>query len=215
VSVNRTELLAFYDDPLPDEQGMNATAVNAVAGEEFGLVLLLRYFADSGIDATRLDGPCTTGRMRGHRLDAWVRTPEILYQVEVKNWSAHSFGGTHFPLDATETAGREHRKAIWNEYWDRDRSTFVDKPAAKVLTRMKPPCRDDRIEPLIAFWVSLHPEGDAEPFFSFPLRNGSFDHVNVFSMSTYLRSLTLDELELPLPKTHARLTVLDRIFVRR
>ena len=37
LSIDRTELLAFYDDPVPREQGMHATAVNAVADEELGL----------------------------------------------------------------------------------------------------------------------------------------------------------------------------------
>lgn len=79
VSVDRVELLRFFDDPRSDEQGMHATAVNAVAGEELGLALLMQYFADSGIKATVLDGPCSTGKMRGHRLDAWVHTPDVLY----------------------------------------------------------------------------------------------------------------------------------------
>jgi len=38
VSVDRVELLRFFDDPRSDEQGMHATAVNAVAGEELGFL---------------------------------------------------------------------------------------------------------------------------------------------------------------------------------
>lgn len=213
LSVDRAALLSFYDDPGDDERGMNATAVNAVAGEEFGLALLMKYLLGTGVEATVLPGPCTTGKRRGSRLDAWVHTPEVLYQVEVKNWSAHSFGGTHFPLDAAESFGRAHRMRLWDEYWDG--LTFRDESAAKVLKRMKPPIPHHRIEPLIAFWVSLHPQGEAIPFFEQPLENMRFDRVHIFSMSTYLRSLSSDTLDLPLPKTRERLAVLDRIFVRQ
>ncbi|HAL29281.1 MAG TPA: hypothetical protein DCP20_01005 [Coriobacteriia bacterium] len=210
VSVDRAALLAFYDDPRDDERGMNATAVNAVAGEELGIALLMKYLLDTGVEATLLPGPCTTGKRRGARLDAWIVTPEVLYQGEVKNWSAHSFGGTRFPLDAVESVGHAHRKKIWDEYWDG--STFRDEPAAKVLQRMKPPIPHHCIEPLIAFWVSLHPRGEAIPFFEQPLKDMRFDRVHVFSMSTYLRGLSSDTLDLPLPKTRERLAVLDRIF---
>jgi len=210
VRVDCRELLRFYDDPQPGERGMTATAVNAVAGEELGLALLLHYFANSGVAAVHLAGPCTTGKVRGPRLDAWVQTPEVLYQVEVKNWSSHSFAGTRFPLAASEDIACAHRKAIWAEYWNG--STFVDAPAAKVLVPMKPPVENARVEPLIAFWVALHPKGSASPFFSIPLEGKSFDRVSVFSMSTYLRSLDSGSLDLELPQTHMRLDVLGRIF---
>jgi hypothetical protein len=212
LQVDRLQLLSFYDSPSPDEKGMTATAVNAVAGEELGLALLMRFFAETRVDAIVLPGPCSTGKMCGHRLDAWVRTPEVLYQVEVKNWSAHSFGGSEFRLDATSEEASDHRKRLWNEYWDEGGSTFKDPPAAKVLEKMRPPRSNEHVEPLIVFWVSLHPEGTAEPFFSVPLENKAFDRVHIFSMSTYLRGVTSDTLELSLPQTKRRLAVLDRIF---
>lgn len=208
--VDRRALLAFYDDPEPGEKGMTATAVNAVAGEEFGLALLLRYLSESGRKPRFLPGPCSAGKFKGHRLDAWVETPGCLYQVEIKNWSAHSFSGSALPVDANEAVAREHRKRIWGEYWTG--STFRDDVAAKVLERMNPPAIGVAVEPLIAFWVPLHPNGAAESFFSFPLHGLPFERVNVFSMSTYLRGVAEDFIELPLPKTKTRLAVLERIF---
>jgi len=211
LAVNRIELLSFYDDPTPTEKGMTATAVNSVAGEEFGLALLMRYFDDAGIAATVLPGPCTTGKKKGPRLDAWVETPDILYQVEIKNWSAHSFEGTHFPLTASEDQAVAHRRKIWYEYWTGE--TFTDAPAAKVLEPMKPPHDRKPVEPLIAFWEALHPEGSAISFFSVGVPSSQyFSRVHVFSMSTYLRSMQSEDLNLLMPKTRARLDVLDRIF---
>lgn len=210
LSVDRKALLGFYDAPAPDERGIHAAAINAVAGEEFGLALLVRFLRSNQVDAVALEVPCTTGGRRGHRLDGWVRTPDVLYQVEVKNWSSNSLGGTRFPLDASQEESRVHRIKVWGEYWDG--STFVDPPAAKVLEPMRPPTNDLPVEPLIAFWVSLHPAGDAQPLFRVPLSNMAFEHVNVFSMSTYLRGLAEDRIDLALPKTTARLAILDRVF---
>ena len=128
--VNRLELLRFYDDPIPAEKGMDATAVNAVAGEELGLALLMHYFTESGTEVSRLPGTCSTGKSHGHRLDAWVQTPDVLYQVEIKNWSAHSLGGRHLAADADDSTSRTFRAKMWQSYWDAHNSTFFDAAAA-------------------------------------------------------------------------------------
>lgn len=210
VSVSVPELLGFYDDPLDSERGIHATAINAVAGEEFGLALLLHYLVSVGIRASRVPGPCTTGSRKGHRLDGWVRTPQVLYQVEVKNWSSHSFGGTKLALDPKPDEESAHRIRVWNEYWTG--TAFADAAAAKVLEPMRSPLLGMKVEPLIAFWVAMHPQGLADPMFRVPLIGEDFDQVTVFSMSSCLRSLDCEVLELSLPKTLARLNILDRLF---
>ncbi|MBX7235005.1 MAG: hypothetical protein K1X65_11505 [Caldilineales bacterium] len=208
--IDRVAVLSFYDDPGPDENGTHATAINAVVGEEMGLALLIHCLHRRGVEAQILNAPCTTGQRRGHRLDGWVITPGVLYQVEVKNWSAHSLGGRRFPIGASETDSRRHRRMVWSEYWNG--STFTDSPAAKVIEPMRSPLKGIPVEPLIVFWVSLHPEGKPEPLFQVPLLDKAFDRVHIFSMSSYLRSLDDDTVDLPLPKATARLAILRRLF---
>jgi len=212
VSVNRLELIGFYDNPVAVERGVHATAINAIAGEELGLTLLLDCLTSSGVDASIIPGPCTTGRRSGHRLDGWVRTPQVAYQVEVKNWSSHSFGGTKLPVEASQAELEAHRVRVWNEYWTG--TTFADAGAAKVLERMRAPLGCAHVEPLIVFWPSMHPNGLPEPLFRIPLQGHGFEQVTVFSMSSYLRGMDCGFLYLPLPKTVARLAILDRIFDR-
>jgi hypothetical protein len=210
ISLNRLELLRFYDNPSASERGIHAAAVNAVAGEEFGLALVLDFLNASGVDASIIPGPCTTGSRKGHRLDGWVRTPDVLYQVEIKNWSAHSFGGTNLAINADPEELARYRTKLWGEYWSG--STFTDTAAQKVLEPMRPPASRPQVEPLIAFWPSMHPEGLATPLFQVPLIGGHFNRVSVFSMSSYLRGMDREHLELPLPKTMARLAILARMF---
>jgi hypothetical protein len=210
ILVDRLELLAFYDDPHDAERGVHATAINAVAGEELGLALVIHYFRSLGIDASIIPGPCTTGGRQGYRLDGWIRTSETVYQVEVKNWSSHSIGGKKLPVDAGSEESSRHRIKVWNEYWSGD--SFREESAAKVLEPMLPPFACERIAALIAFWDPMHPEGLSEPLFQVPLAGCAFTDVTVFSMSSYLRGLQCTSLALPLPKTIARLDILARIF---
>jgi hypothetical protein len=73
LSVDRKALLTFYDNPLPEQQGIHAAGVNAMAGEELGFALLIRYLRDNvSPESLKLHGPCTTGQRRGHRLDGWA-----------------------------------------------------------------------------------------------------------------------------------------------
>jgi hypothetical protein len=208
--INTLELLQFYDDPNDAEQGMNAAAVNAVAGEELGLALLIDYLRSVEVDASIMPGPCSTGKRSGYRLDGWISTPETIFQVEVKNWSAHSLGGRRLPVDAGPEQSSRHRITVWQDYWTG--KTFRDESAAKVLEPMLAPQGDKRIAPLIVFWDPMHPRGLPEPLFHVPLVDAAFPEVTVFSMSTYLRSLKCANLQLPLPKTLARLKILNRIF---
>lgn len=208
--INRLELLQFYDDPTDVEQGMNAAAVNAVAGEELGLALLIDYFRSVGVDASIKPGPCSSGKRSGYRLDGWISTPETVFQVEVKNWSAHSLGGRRLPVGAGPEESSHHRITVWNDYWTG--KTFREESAAKVLVPMLAPQGDKRIAPLIAFWDPMHPQGLPEPLFHVPLVDSAFPEVTVFSMSTYLRGLGCANLQLSLPKTLARLKILNRIF---
>lgn len=209
VSIDRRALLRFFDE-VPDDSCGHATAVVAIAGEELGLALLLDYFLKTGTPAKKLEGPCSQGRKRGHRLDAWVERGSTLYQVEVKSWSAHSFGGTPLRADISPEELANFRMDRWNEVWVK--GTLADASATKVLERMHSPRRGANVEPLIVFWVAMNPTGEPDPFFSEPIEGGRFPRINVFSISGYLRTLTEDTLVLKLPNTRARLRWLSEMF---
>jgi hypothetical protein len=93
VHLNPVELLRFYDEPA-DGNGTHSAALNATIGGDLGLGLLVHCFRGTGVTAERIGGTPTTGRKKGFWLDGWVRvdaaTRPTLYQVEIKNWNAHS-----------------------------------------------------------------------------------------------------------------------------
>jgi len=209
VEIDRRELLAFFDQA-PDSTRGHATSIVAVAGEELGLALLVDYFNRTRVAARILPGSCTQGAPRGHRLDGWVEAGDTLYQVEVKNWSAHSIGGTALPATLSEGEMAAFRRKRWNEVWRN--GNLVDAPAQKVLERMRPPVEHSNVRPLIVFWVPMHPEGRADALFTVSTTSAHFPELTVFSMSNYLRGLSEDRVSLNLPHTAARLAWLARLF---
>lgn len=208
IAVNRLKLLEFFDEA-PTSSLKHATAIAAVAGEELGITLLVDYLARKGKEA-HVTVPCTQGTKSGQRLDAWVDAGSILYQVEVKNWSAHAIGGKVFPIDAPPDQACAHRVEMWSQRWDGGR--FNKDSMNKVLLPMRPHCPHPNIEPLIVFWTAMHPTGHAEPLFHVNVRGSVFPIVNVFSMSSYLRQCAGDQLMLQMPATHSRLLWLSEMF---
>ena len=67
-------------------------------------------------------------------MDRWVaaeiRGRRTLFQVEIKNWSAHAIGGKKLPINASREELRAHKKERWNNLWDGRR--FRSKKAQKV-----------------------------------------------------------------------------------
>lgn len=214
--IDRLALVAFFDDD--DEAGRHASAIKAVAGEELGLALLVRYLTTTGSNPERLSVACTQRFRKGHRLDAWVRvtsdTGPLLYQVEVKTWSSHSIGGARLPSDACAADVRAFKLREWAGYFD-DTRGFREKALQKVFDPMTPPEADTRVEPLACLWTAVHNQGGDEPFFQVPVAapcSASFNVINVFSMSAYLRGLLDAEIELRLPDTERRLQYLSSLF---
>lgn len=218
-SIDIKALLQFFDEK-PESSKHHATAICSVAGEELGVALLVHYLEGEGKQTTLLSNPCTTGKQKGPRLDRWLLITEgrkhTLYQVEVKNWSAHAIGGRCLPIDADEREVSEYKIERWRHEWRND--CFSKKQVSKVLIPMRPPTIDhDSIEPLVCYWTALHPEGLDKPFFTVSVRNAKFPTVSVFSMSSYLRNLRKKgkrRLQLEMPATSIRMNWLHALFGR-
>ncbi len=214
-------LLAFYDGAVSADRA-HSNAINAMLGEELGLGLLLAHLrATTGGEVAALDDPCTQGTSKGARLDRWVRVVRqgeaILYQVEIKNWCAHSLGGRPLAIDVDGEVVRAHAVATWKRYWDDTERRPADEPLQKVLVPMQAPLRfrTDPIEPVACVWDLLSPTGTLEPWFSVPA-SGAMKALHWFSMSAYLRSLLVrgqSEIELAMPTLEARLALIGRMVL--
>ena len=216
------ETLTFFDEEPAGSEG-HATAVAAVCGEDLGLGLLKHCLEARDAHVQIHRGPCTKGARKGPRLDAWVRVqgqhldlPDVLFQVEVKNWSAHAIGGERLPLDASSETITAYKMTNWKKEWD-DHTGIRKSNLAKVLEPMRPPRRlsDLPIEPLACMWTALHPHGKPECFFSVALpqgHGGGFSRVWFFSMSAYLRTLPYEPITITMPDTAQRLHWLNRLM---
>lgn len=210
IEVDPAELLGFFDEAPTNSLG-HATAIVAVAGEELGAALLVDYLGSVGRQASVLPGPCTPGTRSGARLDRWIEVmedPPTLYQVEIKNWSAHAIGGTRLPRDASPELVAAHAAQEWSAHWNGQ--SFNGDHMQKVLMPMRPPRLGCRVLPLIAFWGVVHA---TEVVFTVPVPgNPVFPDVTVFSMSAYLRRNLGRTLHLEMPLTTQRIAWLQRLF---
>ncbi len=224
--INRLGLVKFFDDDT--EASRDASAIKAVAGEELGLALLLRYFAEHGRNPVRVgrkpvqvrDPARPTQGAAGHRLDAWVRVTNgagsLLYQVEVKTWSSHSIGGARLSFHAFPVDIRAYKRAQWDKYFEPG-CGFHEPALQKVFDPMVSPEPGTPVEPLACLWTAVHAQGGDESFFQVPVTAArlGFKLINVFSMSAYLRTLPEAPIDLPLPDTQRRLQCLSSLFLPR
>ncbi len=218
--VHVREVLEFFDTK-PSGSETHPNSVVAVMGEDLGAALFCRHLSGSGLGAARplLRSP-TPGTKTGNRLDRWFWTNwvdgrQTIFQAEIKNWSAQAIGGKALALDAPEDVQNNYRKGRWANQWDSKTGCFRHNNVGKVLNRMKLPAGvppDVHVEPLVIYWYAIHPEGANEPLFTYPAPAGSgFDKIWFFSMSTYLRSVTEEMLELDMPNAVARIDWLNKL----
>ncbi len=213
IRVDVQQLLGFFDEEPRDSAG-HASAIVAVAGEDLGAALLAAYLRSQAFTATVLPDRCTQGTKKGHRLDRWVlinsEAGELLYQVEIKNWSAHAIGGRKLALAASPAEVSAYKIERWAKEWSG--TSFRTESVTKVLTPMRRP-RPLPVEPLVCFWTAMHPDGAEAPLFTVPLLNHPhFSRVSVFSMSSYLRGLATSHITLPMPDVSTRRSWLARLF---
>lgn len=217
--LNLRELLNFYDYRVPSSNS-HASAINAVLGEDLAVALLVHYLKGLKLEVVALDEVCTQGTKRGYRLDKWVAvksaSESIIYQVEVKNWSAHSIGGKSVKLDADENYMRDYRMKRWRYQFNEEKQVPSQKETLKVLTRMRIPIEyiHYKHEALLCFWEPLHHKGELEAMFEVDVQSDSFDRLKVFSMSNYVSQLlkTAKTLEVEMSDANARIDWLQKLY---
>ena len=218
-TLHLNELLNFYDYKVSSSIG-HASAVNAVLGEDLAIALLIHYLKGVGLEVVALDEVCTQGTQRGNRLDKWIAvksaTESVIYQVEIKNWSAHSIGGKSVKLDSDEDYMREFRTKRWLHQFNVVKQVPSQKQSLKVLTKMRVPSAYStyKHEALLCFWEPLHPNGDLEAFFEVDVKSESFKKLKVFSMSNYVSELlkTTDQIEVEMNDADERIEWLQKIY---
>ena len=140
VSIDIETLLTFFDEK-PKESARHATAICQVAGEDLGFGLLKHYLESNGKQLKIVSRKSTSGNNKGHRLDGLIHVDDakrhILYQVEVKNWSAHAIGGKRLPITASSIDVSVHKIERWRREWRN--GIFTKQGVLKVLEPMKPP----------------------------------------------------------------------------
>lgn len=209
VYINVKRLLQFFDEITQGSEG-HATAIVAVCGEDLGIGLLRHYFESQGYNV-QIARPCTQGTKKGKRLDCWMRIKscdeEMLYQIEIKNWSAHAIGGAKLLIDTEQDAYSNYKITQWKRLWD-DKLGIKHENLTKVIIPMKPPQQfaGIQIEPLACIWTAIHPTGDDECIFNVDLpEDGWCRHLWFFSMSSYLRSIKESVIKLNMPDTRKRI----------
>ncbi len=183
----------------------------------------------------------TTGKPTGPRLDRWIKVDwadesKTVFQAEIKNWSAWAIGGEILRVDATPDEVDNYKHARWEGRWHTPKHTLRASHTAKVLVRMKPPHGVDKettIRPLLILWEAIAPRDQTNnhlfcinaPTLDFPFslpptwpnpykspELWGFPELWIFSVSSYLRSVSDASIELNMPDAVARLGILSRLF---
>lgn len=227
VTINVRDLLSFFDEK-PKWSEKNATAIVGVVGEDLNAACLCHYLESLGHYGRVLLGdsgkpvPIGSGTRKGPRLDRWIEVrwkdgTRTLFQTEIKNWSAHAIGGKTLLLSASDEEVRAYKQSRWENQWDHEERRLKHPQTPKVLSLMQLPngTEGKDIQPLLIYWEALGPREIAnEHLFSVDVADnpGKFPKLWVFSVSSYLRSVRKDKLELELPEASHRLAVLGRLF---
>ena len=236
VAVEVTETLRFFDE-IPDWADKQATAIVGMIGEDLNTACLQHYLESQGADVTVYPDSVTTGRPKGPRLDRWIGVDgvfgeNVLFQTEIKNWSAHAISGEKLRIGAPSPEVREYKRRRWEGRWDAQRETLDHPSMAKVLIPMKLPTRmnimkERTVKPLLLFWEPIGPY-DSHLFkmdvsYDFPFYRPSnwpndgtfteFPALWIFSVSSYLRSLPSEsKISLKMPTVIDRHDILGRLL---
>lgn len=225
-------LIRIYDTAEHHDIHEHVSAITGMIGESISMGILKHYFLNANEQVSveilknkpREQMAVGVHKNKGKRLDGWmsVKTDEtIFYQIEIKNWSAHSIAGYRskkLSLNCDKEALKEFADYKFKDQWNVNKGTFSDglHYVSKVLKKMETPNSasysnaNTIIEPLICYWYPISPKERFASFFRLDCQNEEFKHVNFFSLSLYLREL----LEKPTKLTTSvrfKLTTSDRL----
>ena len=238
VTVDVTETLRFFDE-IPDWAVKQATAIVGLIGEDLNTACLQHYLESQGAAVTVYPDSVTTGKSKGPRLDRWIGVDgafgeNLLFQTEIKNWSAHAISGRKLRIDAPSHEIREYKCRRWEGRWDAQCRTLNHSNMAKVLIPMNLPSifmwEARSVKPLLVFWEAIGPSNLADSHlfkvdvrYDFPFRRPDnwpdkgtfleFPALWVFSVSSYLRSLPSEsKISLKMPTVIDRYDILGRLL---
>jgi len=199
--------------------GSDASSTNGLLGEDLVLGCLVNYFSETVDSTSRVIGyKCKRPGRKGNRLDAWVLAGEILYQVEVKNWSAHSYGGRVLSdtVSLNSEEAQEYNMDCWNYFITNRAIHDPKKGICKAWNyRMTPPktIKFKEIVPLVAFWrLIFDPNTTPGPMSSFPVESADFSSCMLFSASAFLRQKNSTEITLKLPRFFSRMRSIRKLL---
>jgi hypothetical protein len=202
MEISIKKIIEFFDDKSDHHKG-DVNAVVSVLGEDLNIAIY-EHFRKNKIDI--LENSVTQGFRGGKYLDRWVvdKKENILWQCEIKNWSATAIGGKELKINARPDSVRE----VVNYYWNRefeDGGSFSKKPkekhpngVSKALLEMKKPrgYEKSKVSPLLIYWMPISLNSiNLSPLsvvsvkkLDLPIAT-KFKKLYIFSVSLYLRQL--------------------------
>ena len=238
--INIQETLRFFDEK-PAWASGNATAIVAMLGEDLSAASLQHCLESNGASYVNVRPETVgTGPKKGPRLDRWIEADladgrRVLFQTEIKSWSAWAIGGKPLAVDAPQEEVEDYKHWYWEGQWDTERHTLKHHYVGKVLVPMTPKFDTQGRQqiPLLIYWAvvgpnvqtAMQPQGSgghlftiANPSYDFPFvvpaswpERHPFSELWVFSVSSYLRSIEQDKLKLKMPIAASRMKAVTRL----
>ncbi len=215
----RNNLIEFYDNKRSeifanDGLGGDVSAITGLIGEDLLVAILFHYWRNGEhLNPERLPDPCKEdGVKNGKKLDAWlVRDNQTIFQVEIKNWSAHSKNGRSVPTNANQEDIQSNANKRWIEYFGDNGG--LPEQAKKILLPMQRPqgFENHKLERMLLFWFPIA-EDTLQPMSV--VKKPYRQELHVFSASIYLRKLSEEVIDLDTPIIQRRCNTLDLLVKR-
>ncbi len=218
IRIDIEKLLSFLDNPEPKD-AHNASSVVGVIGEDLAAGAYVHYKKQN----VRIlhEENVTEGSKGGKWLDRWMVDDEnkVLYQCEIKSWSASAIGGHRLALDASteelKRVGVLNMRGLAKNFESEVQPNHV----TKVLRKMRLPDSSEytsyQVLPLLIVWMCIADDrGEISPVLKLKdLPCGlHFSTLEVFSVSLYLRSLYaqgIREIDIDAPSMQKRIRTLN------
>ena len=237
--INIQETLRFFDEK-PAWASGNVTASRPCSAKIVGSVSATLPRKQRGLLYQRPSRDRRNGSKKGPRLDRWIEADladghRVLFQTEIKSWSAWAIGGKPLAVDASQEEVEDYKHWYWEGQWDTERHTLKHHYVGKVLVPMTPKFDTQGRQqiPLLIYWAvvgpnvqtAMQPQGSgghlftiANPSYDFPFvvpaswpERHPFSELWMFSVSSYLRSIEQDKLKLKMPIAASRMKAVTRL----